>query len=295
MGATGGLVPVSTPVPWSRFVEAVRSSVAETYPCSDPTDKAAREGAKKQMLAFVPARFDAGETRRLAANVRGSTIIGCDFDGVPPEAWAEALKRCKTIAAVAHTSPTDGLTPGVRKGRVYALLDREATPAEIWTLRCGLAQGLGLRPWLDEATKDASRIFFAGRIDGTSEREFLTFDGPPVPADGLLALLPQGVATVAGSENEASGVHERADVRAERARVAEHIRAIVEPHMVATGHRHKIARGLGGLLGRANWNDEEIAELLRELPSTDVERRVADALGAAAQARRAIGRRACRR
>lgn len=61
--------------------------------------------------------------------------------------------------------------------------------------------------------------------------------------------------------------------------------AMLAPRLVLQGKRHEVARAVGGALAASGWTDEAIAELVRQLPSTDAGARVRDALQAAARFR----------
>lgn len=279
------------PAPWSEFVAFVRTLVGITTPCADITNTTLVDAAKESMPAIVPARFDPDETRRLKTNVRGTRIIGCDIDKAPPEAVAAAIIKCMCMSILVHGSPTDGLDPTIRKIRIYALADRELAPEEIWPARCALAERLGLRPWLDEATKDGgARIFFAGHIQGTPPRDFCVGDGPAVPVDALLAAypLPSAAPPLPAATDETSGVHEvprpwSLNVEQQMARVP----AIVDAFNPAyiEGGRHRKIRALAGELGRRGFDDGPIEAVARGLSSDKPDARVEQALDAAKLAR----------
>lgn len=285
-GVTGGIVPVAGT--FEQFVRALRSEVETEHACNlaDPSDiKTVKEG----MVAFVPAHFDAGADR-CAANVRGSGIIGLDIDGCPPDAWAGAVARLHagSVAAVAHTSPTDGLTPGVRKGRIFVATDREAEPGEIWPLRCALAEALGVREWLDPQTKNADRIFFAGRLAGTPARDFVVTGAEPVPATGLLARYPHAAPPVsapppATNSSGATPFIWPAGEAHEHVMVSPLV-ALLAP-TYAAGGRHEKVRALGAVLAQAGWTDAGIRNVVGQLPSDKVPARIEQALDAARLAR----------
>lgn len=284
-GVTGALVPLAGT--FEQFTRALRAAVADEHAC-DLADEDSIDAAKRGMPAFVPARFDDGD-RRHATNVRGSQIIGLDIDGCPPDAWAGAVARLQAggVAAVAHTSPTDGLVAGVRKGRIFVALEREATPAEVWPLRCALAEALGVRQWLDAATSDASRIFFAGRLEGTPEREFVVTGSQAMPPDGLLARFPhvkdaQPPTTTAEDVRGSAFIWPAGPEHEQR----------MTPALVALladeynrGGRHAKCRALGAVLAQAGWSDTSIAALVGALPSDTPDKRVEQALDAARLAR----------
>jgi hypothetical protein len=191
-----------------------------------------------------------------------------------------------TLSSVAHTSPTDGLTPNVRKGRVYALLAHEAAPAEIWPLRCALAEALGMREWLDPKTKDPSRIYFAGRLQGTPPRDFYAFEGETLHPAELLAAFPHAARPTPPNDDEQSGVHERTPY--EPGDRDDAIVALLAPHLEQPGNRHATALALGAALKKSGlgWSDGEIERVVRALPSEDPDARARDALGAAGRAQR---------
>jgi RecA-family ATPase len=286
-GVRGTLVPIAGT--FESFVRGLRSEVESEYDCDLANDDSIDE-AKRSMVAFVPARFDAGD-RRHADNVKGSTIIGLDIDGCPPEAWAGAVERLRAggVSAVAHTSPTDGLSPGIRKGRIFVELDREATPAEVWPLRCAMAEALGVREWLDNATSDASRIFFAGHLRGTPPREFVVTGAQPLPPAGLLARFPHvtqadpAPTTATADDVRGSAFIWPAGPEHEQ-RMTPGIVGLIRDEY-DRGGRHVKCRALGAVLAQSGWSDSGIAALVRELPSDRVEQRVEQALDAARLAR----------
>lgn len=248
------------------------------------------------MPAWVPARLsvermqarlDVGELSGRASDVvEGSTIIGLDIDGCPPEAWQGAIDLLPTLSAVAHTSPSDGATPGVRKGRIFVQLAREVPPADIWPLRQALATALGVREWLDDKTKDPSRIFFAGRLTGTPARDFHSYAGEPLDPSALLAAVPQ-----ATTETPAPGAHAtttRADAGPIDFDPVAALAELLGPALEHRGHRHAAALALGAALAKSGlgWSDAEIEQVVRRLPSDDPDARVLDALAGAARARR---------
>jgi hypothetical protein len=289
-GVTGALEPID-PAPWSSFVTFARALVEAETPCSDLNDPAVVKAAKERMPAIVPARFVAG-ARRSKASVLGAQIIGLDIDGCPPDAWDAAVDKCAGMSFVSHTSPTDVPDGPTRKGRIYALADRELAPHEVWRARCALAEHLGVRPWLDAATSDGgARIFFAGRLQGSTPREFIADEGHAVPVDALLRHYRRVVPALLDAETE-----ERSDVHAKPAPFIwaagpEH-EAFATPVLVsllrdayAAGGRHAKVRALGAVLALNGWAPEAIANVVRQLPSDTVDQRVEQALDAAVRAR----------
>jgi hypothetical protein len=298
---SGEPTPVAAPITFEQFARGLRSAVETEHAC-DTRDKASIEYAKTGMMAVIPARLspDKMAARRARGEknargsevVEGSAIIGLDIDGCPPDKWSSALGFLQQagVAAVAHASPTDGLKPDVRKGRIFVAVDREATPAEIWPLRCALAEHLGVREWLDPQTSDPSRLFFAGRLAGTPPREFVVTGATPVPASGLLARYPNvapPAPSTAGTTSApaapsspliwtAGGEHEDMMTPA--------LVALLEGEY-ARGGRHKKVRALGAVLAQAGWSDAGITRVVARLPSDQTGSRIEQALDAARLAR----------
>lgn len=277
---------------WSAFVGALRNDVATEHAC-DVTNQAAIDAAKVGMPAWIPARLsldkmvarlDRGEkSARGSEVVDGSSVIALDVDGCPSDRWQHALTLLPTLAAVAHTSPTDGLTPGVRKGRVFVQLATEVPPGQVWPLRCALAEALGVREWLDNKTKDPSRIFFAGRLQGTPEREFHAFDGAPLEPAALLSAFPQAVA----EQQAAATATVRPDAAPLDVAREAAIAALLEPYFVK-GERHAITRALGGALAKSGfgWSADEIKRVVLALPCDDPDHHITNVVDAFERVRR---------
>lgn len=299
---SGEPTPVAAPITFEQFARGLRAAVETEHAC-DVADRASIDRAKTGMMAVIPARLSpdkmAARKARGEKNARGSevvdgsAIIGLDVDGCTPAAWTRAVEFLTTtgVAAVAHASPTDGLKPDVRKGRIFVALDREATPEEIWPLRCALAEHLGVREWLDPQTSDPSRLFFAGRLSGTPIREFVVTGATPAPASALLARYPHaapapaaqpvtdqvpGAAAATPIIWSAGGEHEDMMTPA--------LVALVEG-AYAAGGRHVKARALGAVLAQAGWTDAGITRVVSRLPSDKVGDRIVQALDAARLAR----------
>ncbi len=163
---------------WAEFVECVRGE------CENPAPTAK---AKTSLPAIGPYELAADQTRSNEA-VQAITVGALDLDGLTDEQLNEAFEAIdrRGLAAVAHTSPSDGdpAKPG-RRVRIYVELDTPIDPLDSGRLRMGLARALGVT--CDPNTLEPARIMFVGRLAGTPEREVCVFEGNPAPGAELIA------------------------------------------------------------------------------------------------------------
>lgn len=288
-------VPASAGGTFASFVGVLRDLVAAETPCADLTNKRSVDAAKASMPAVIPARLSPermaarlarGEkTARGSEVVEGSSLVGLDIDRAPPEAVDAAITRLQAgnVAAIVHGSPTDGVDPAVRKVRIYIAADRELAPAEIWPARVAWARALGLDAWLDPQTSDPSRLFFAGRLQGTPERAFVVTGAEPVPIDTLLRAFPVPVAPPQAAPIAPAPTTWAAGAEHEQ-RMTPALVALLAPEY-ERGQRHNKARALGAVLAQNGWTDAAIEAVVGALPSDKPEARVVVALEAAARAR----------
>jgi hypothetical protein len=150
-----GWVPTRWETTWSDFVDVLRDTTAME---ADPADKAS-------VTSFSCAEFAPGFNRS-KAGVLGCDLIGFDFDdktGDTPGAWRfEALETFMEQAGVPfaiHT--TASCKSNAHCLRLLMPLDRRVGPAEYPQVWRAFAKWLG--NVADEATKDASRLFFEPR------------------------------------------------------------------------------------------------------------------------------------
>jgi putative DNA primase/helicase len=139
--------------------------------------KSAMAEAKKSLPAFGPHLL---EGSRAKDNVRAITLLVWDLDGVPCEAWTSALAKLQSEggAFAAYGSPSDDASAATRKVRLVLPLTGALDPDEADRLREAIGLYLGIEH--DEKARDASRIFFVGRLEGTPDRESWHRDGTPI-------------------------------------------------------------------------------------------------------------------
>jgi virulence-associated protein E len=278
VGARANVPAAQDDLTWDQFCDELEGMINEA-PAAPPS--ADRDEQKRTMLAWSPHRLREGTTRALA-NVEAITALAIDVDGCD----ASVVDRIDHAALVYGSPSDDADRPTARRLRIVAPITRELAPDECERARFAFAERLGLAPGCGvEGAKDASRLFFAGRLHGTPERDVARFDGAPVDVDALLATplahdwsVPKALALHAPGNTAIVG-----NTTDRVARVV----GIMYPHYAAGG-RHELCRALGGWLARYEqgpWSDDEIAAVVRALPSDKVDARVSQALLAAAQAR----------
>lgn len=192
-----GWMPTRWDTTWSDFVGVLRDTAAIE---ADPADKAS-------VTSFSCAEFAPGANRS-KAGVLGCDLIGFDFDdktGDTPGAWKfEALSSFMEQAGVPfviHT--TASCKSNAHCLRLIMPLDRRVGPAEYPQVWRAFANWLG--NVADEATKDASRLFFEprrwiGRYNryhaGHADRAAITVDEivatyPPLMMESTSPLVPR--------------------------------------------------------------------------------------------------------
>ncbi len=255
---------------WPEFCEAMIAVLTEE-----------RRAEKDQLPAVGPYALTLGKTRS-GANVDHVSLAALDIDrGLADVDTLLASLRDLGLTAFVHASPSDP-APDSRKVRVYVLPSRPIAPDECKRVRRALAALLEVP--FDTSTIDPSRIFFAGIIQGTPEREYWTIEGEPLDVDALLA-------TWADSDDEQSGVHERdAGPTALSAKTLEQIGRVAE--IVApfycvggsgsgSGNSHAFSVALAGWYKSKNQSRAAAEHLLCEaLPTSNAAQKrknVADA------------------
>ena len=265
---------------WQSTVEALRVLVGDEAP------------NKLSLPAFAPHRLL--RPHRKDENVEAVTTLVIDVDQCDLDALGRRIDELQ-IAAVLYGSPSDDANGAVdaRRVRVVAPTTREIAPAECADTRKAFAERLGLRPGCGvEGALDAARLFFVGRLTGTPTRAFLVKQGGAVDVDALLAtgLEHDWRTSLARPPTAPGGVSTN--------RVARVV-GVLYPHYAAGG-RHELCRALGGWLAwfgyqspgglvatpELPWTEDELAAVVKCLPSDRVPARVTQALQAFAQARR---------
>jgi hypothetical protein len=145
--------------------------------------------AKAEMLAIGPHRLRDGTTRANANVERMGAVIALDVDKglVDLDDLLDTI-RGYGIGAIVYTSATDPNPDGSRRVRIF-LLSEEHAPEQCWAVRKAAAELLGVT--LDPQTKDASRLFFAGVLEGSEPRECYRIDGEPLALVLLDLTMPE--------------------------------------------------------------------------------------------------------
>jgi len=132
---------------------------------------------KKHMMAWGPHKLIL--PHRLLPNVKYVSMHVLDVDSGNVHALARAVKR-HSLAAILYGSPSDDEEgpEDERRLRVVIPASRRIKVEESRRVRFQVAEHLGLRKGCGvSGAKDASRIFFAGRMHGTAPRYWETFKG----------------------------------------------------------------------------------------------------------------------
>src|SRR5258706_4521788 len=178
---------VGTRYDWSfaEFAEEVRRGLARGYP------------SKEAMVNVVPAELGdlRNEKGNLAhnANVRSISCVGIDYDDGNATAFAIALAKLAedAFSAFWYSSPSDGSPDATTvaprfKRRLFIETDRPLAPHELNPFRDWLVKELGITH--DPNARNASRVWYVGKIEGTPDRAFGRLEGEAVPVYGILRL-----------------------------------------------------------------------------------------------------------
>jgi hypothetical protein len=240
---------------WDEYVDALHDIVSDTA-----ADKTA-------LLAIGPHRLRT--PYRARENVAAATCLAIDVDKCDLKALAARID----CAAIVYGSPSDEASgpSDARRVRVLAPVSREMTPDECGPARLAFAERLGLAPGCGvESCLDAARLYFIGRIEGTPEREWRTWDGAAVDVDALLArpLVHSWTRDVATATTVATDAPARLSP-ARDAAIGAVVSALGDAHD-HDGRKWQICGALGGLTRRLGWRVEECAALIRTwLPAGD--------------------------
>jgi hypothetical protein len=121
---------------------------------------------KTGLLAIGPYKLRV--PYRLNVNVEHVSLLALDVDKI--EDLGDLLAACERLApCLVYESPSS--TDEAPRVRILAPVDRPMSPEECWPARMRYAEALGLGPGSGvEGCKDPSRIFFAGRVEGSRPR-----------------------------------------------------------------------------------------------------------------------------
>lgn len=229
---------------WPEFVEALADIVQQP---TGAAEGASADQQKLEMLAFSPHRLR--RPYRAKANVEDVTLAVLDLDeGVDLATLALRIDELG-IAAVIYGSPSDD-PDGTRKLRVVAPVSRPIGVDECERTRFAFAEMLGFDDRCGvERSKDAAKLFFAGRMHGSPEREWIEATGTPLDVDALLATPLRHAWGAGGAAPKPSAQVDRTDERIARAvEVAERMPASVE-HRGGERALYAAAREIAAQLG----------------------------------------------
>lgn len=246
-------IPKRNEITWEQLVESLAH--VSVSPCTLATCRRA-ECQEKKIQAWSPASWPEGETRA-KATVEAVSCLVCDLDHVPALELDAHLERLERYASLLHSSHSD--RPDDRCVRVVVQLSRPVAGSDFPRFWRAAVDHLGLP--VDEATKDASRLYFmpsrpsdacGDSFDGQGY-DYVCNEGPPLDVDALFALVPPEVthevtfATIPFFHGAPSQEACSAAVR---------ILAAAWPER----GRHQAQLALSGALARAGWPVELVAE-----------------------------------
>lgn len=272
-----------TPIPantqtasWSGIVDFITEGVE-------------READKKINLPAFGAHA-LSKPHRKDENVTAVTLLAIDVDKVDLEKLYDRLEELQ-ISALIYESPSS--TEELPRVRVIAAPSRPIAPSECTQTRLAFAELLNLEPGCGvEEAIDPARLYFVGRIEGTSERWVHAWKGALVDVDALASRKLKhswGKAEPASKTGPVSkGVEPtpaNAPSSARVARLRDVLLSVLPPAGQPFG-RHELARALGGWLAGNGWSNVDIDALVRSLPSSDPLQRAKQSLEAADRKRR---------
>jgi hypothetical protein len=158
---------------WEELCESLADLVSRESEAPRGSDAATQ---KEHMFAWAPHRLCV--PYRKLANVAEVTLMVLDVDRCNLGVLLPSVEALG-ISALVYTSPSDDPSgpDDARRVRVVAPITRPLTAEECPTKRKDFAEVLGLRAGSGvEGAIDAAKIFFAGRLHDTPEREIWRFD-----------------------------------------------------------------------------------------------------------------------
>lgn len=200
--------------------------------------------------AWSPASYPENATRARSAVIEVSALV-LDIDHLSSDEELLAAIEAVPYAKIIHASHSD--KPGDRCVRMVVALSRPVTGAEwpdFWQ-----AATAHLKVPVDQATKDASRLYFLpSRPEGATSTAygdgtdylFASVEGPTLNVDTILA-------TVTPKPDATPKANPRAEALA--------LLAATWP----TQARHLASLNLAGALAHARWDAETIARFLHDL------------------------------
>jgi len=226
---------------------------------------------KRRLPAFNTVKLR--EPYNTNENVECLTALPIDIDACDGAAVIEAIES-QGLAALVYASPSDPNPDGSRRLRVLVPLSEPLNPEQAYQARFALAELLGVGPGQGvETAKAASQVMFAGKLRGTDDRDFATFDGNAVDTGALVsAKLAHDWSKTKAAKSVKS--IDRLGIEDPDERTTALLDALA-PHWEAPGEstqRRQVLRALGGYLARRGWTDEQIAAVGRGLETERPER-----------------------
>ncbi len=231
---------------WSEFVTQVRVTLDREAP------------DKRQLPAFSPTILQPGATELLNDTVAATTMLVYDLDQLTPESLAALCRRVTALGAAAFMYESPSSTPEAPKVRLILPLDQPIEVARHKPARAFIAEALELV--VDPKTNDPRRIYFAGSLHGTPERQTILWPGAMLPSASLPGPesppMPQVQAAAGGDEHHAT---------------PEHIHAMAEALRPAwdAGNRQAWVLELLGWLRGKGWPESDLTGLVEDLGDSD--------------------------
>jgi hypothetical protein len=234
---------------WSDLADELEALANE--PTKAPADADPAE-QKRQLVAWSP--HDLSVPYCTAANVRAVTALVLDVDHGDPSDVAARLDA-EQLAGFLYESPTS--TDEHRKFRVVVPTTATIDPASCRSTRIALAEALGLEPGCGvEETGDPSRIFFAGRLHGTRERETWRVDGDALD---VAVLPPIRLAWGASKQAAAKTLTPLAELPPADAGIA----AALGPWSDHDGRKWDLCGAVGGVMRKLGFTAKQCEAELR--------------------------------
>jgi hypothetical protein len=212
---------------------------------------------KSTLEGWSPARFR--ENRRGLPFVEAVSALVLDYDRNSPH--TDDLAAFWSFASGAiHTSFSH--TPECPKHRVVLFLSRDVTADEhatLWRAMRDHAAAHGHE--LDEATKDASRLWYSPAHREGTPYEHRELTGVPLAVDAILAASPAVPVPVATAPAPRAAVSPSPNAHRKAAAAA------LGAAWPAKGTRHHAKTALAGALWRDRWAEEDALAFAREVYS----------------------------